>query len=368
MNESDSLEQFPAHGGLVFETARRLGVEPEDILDFSANLNPLGPPPGLYRYLTGRMNRTLHYPDPYCDALKDSLSHFHELEPGHVVIGNGSTQLIYAIPRVLRPRRALIIDPAFGEYERAVELADGAALESCTLTPEQQFVPTGPQTREWLESGADMIFIGNPSNPAGALIPLEVLEPFIKLAAERNIYVILDEAFIDFAPEASAMNLRKLPETTIVLRSFTKIYALPGLRLGYLIAAPRIARRIELALEPWSVNVLAEAAGQYCLRNGDYVSESVGYVDSERTWLEKRLNALNAFELFPSRANYILVRCVEPRLNAGVLQASLLDDRILIRNCASYRGLSNKYVRLAVRKRDENKTLLASLERTIRSL
>lgn len=365
MSEPPIIGQHAIHGGNVYKSARRLGVSPDEILDFSASLNPLGPPLNLLQHLSAVMQRMVHYPEPFCALLKETLARRHGLTPEHILVGNGSTQLIYLVPRVLNPRRVLIIAPAFGEYERAAEVC-GCELVYDVAGPSNDFIPTPEQAEGWLDSGADMIFLGNPSNPVGCLVPPDTLDSVAAQVSKRNIILVVDEAFIDFRPGMSLLDQGTLPENVVVLRSFTKIYALPGLRLGYLVAAPSLTARLESFQEPWSVNFLAQAAGLYCLQVDDYVDRSVAFVDREREKMRGDLAELDGFTLFPSGVNYLMARMEDPHLDADLLQERIMTDKILIRNCGSFRGLSKSYVRMAVRRREENERLVRAIEKAIR--
>lgn len=365
MTDPPVIGQHAIHGGDVYKSARHLGVSPDEILDFSASLNPLGPPLNLLQHLSAVMQRMVHYPEPFCALLKETLARRHGLTPEHIMVGNGSTQLIYLIPRVLNPRRVLIVAPAFSEYERAAEVC-GCELMYDVAGPSNDFIPTPEQAAGWLHSGADMIFIGNPSNPVGCLVPKDTLDSVAARVSKHNMILVVDEAFIDFRPGMSLLEQGPVPENVIVIRSFTKIYALPGLRLGYLVANPSLTARLESFQEPWSVNFLAQFAGLYCLQNDDYIARSVAFVDREREIMRTDLTNLGGFSLFPSGVNYLMARMEDPHLDADLLQERIMKDKILVRNCASFRGLSKSYVRMAVRRRDENERLVRAIERALR--
>ena len=354
----------PVHGGNIHLAAHRLGKSPDDLLDYSASINPLGPPEGLMEHMRNGLKRLVHYPEPFCASLKEKIAAAHGVKPSTVVVGNGSTQLIYLLIRSLAPARILIVCPAFGEYERAAE-ACGCHAEFDYLDPDSKFTPKRNQIKSWITSGVSMIFLGSPTSPAGNVFPPEVLAEIISEASRKGIIPVIDEAFVDFCPGQSILDHSPPAPNVIVLRSFTKMYALPGLRLGYLVASADLAERIESVLEPWSVNYLAHAAGLFCLQADSFKDTSVKYIETERKKFLAALNNLNIFTVFPSDANYLLARIDKADINAELIQEYLLEDGILIRNCSSFRGLDNKYIRLAVRSAGENAKLIKSLEKSL---
>ena len=350
-------ETPPAHGGDVYNLARTLKVKVDELLDFSANINPLGYPPGLDVAAQEAMKLVCHYPDRGCLELREKLAAYHQLTPQQILVGNGSTELIYLVVRALRPQKGLIVVPAFSEYEQAFKVAGvpvdfHLTLERHNFTLESPFDPRG----------ADLVFLANPASPSGALLPGARLKEIVGALDGAGVYVVLDEAFVDFVEEASLKACLGQYRRLMILRSFTKFFGIPGLRLGYLLAAPELVARLAALQEPWSVNSLAQALGLACLADPGYIAQSRELVHQERAYLFQGLSGLKGCVPFPSAVNYLLVKLSAPTLSAAGLRAGLFAEKILIRDASNFKGLSPQFFRVAVRRRPENKRLLAALK------
>ena len=346
----------PPHGGDVYLLARALGVRLADLLDFSANINPLGYPPGLPGAIAAALPNLVHYPDRRCLDLRQDLARSHDLTPEEILVGNGSAELIFLVARALNPSRALIVAPAFSEYQEALE-ASRVPFEFHLTAEADRFT-----LAEFPENPiAGLVFLANPASPSGALIPPERLLPWLEKWDAAGIFVALDEAFIDFVEGASAkVFLRRFPRL-IILRSFTKFFAIPGLRLGYLLAAPDLTAKLAVMQEPWSVNTLAQAAGRACLADLDYMAQTRAFVAAARENLLAGLKALPGLTPFPGEANYLLVRIDLPGWTARRLREALLPRGIIIRDASNFTGLDARYFRLAVRRPEDNQRLLTAL-------
>jgi threonine-phosphate decarboxylase len=354
---SASKHQPPPHGGDVYHLARTLGLDLADLLDFSANINPLGFPPGLHAAAQEALKGIVHYPDRRCLALRQELAHYHHLSLEQILVGNGSTELIYLLARVLKPRRGLIVTPAFSEYEQALTAA-GVPLAFQATTEAHNFT-----LHEALEAATgDLVFVAHPASPSGALLDQEL---FLDTAARLNdvgAYLLLDEAFIDFVEEASfKSHLSRFPRL-LLLRSFTKFFGIPGMRLGCLLAAPDLVARLASAQEPWSVNTMAQVMGRACLADQDYMTRTRALITQERQFLLEALAALPGLAPFPSAVNYLLVKLNRPGATAASLQQQMLRHRLVIRDASNFRGLDARFFRLAVRSRPENERLLQALQ------
>jgi len=347
----------PPHGGDVYHLARTLGFELRELLDFSANINPLGFPPGIHEAIRQALPEIVHYPDRRCLELRRELAAYHRLTPEAILVGNGSTELIYLVARALQPRKALIVAPAFSEYQHALEAARvpvavqiTAEADNFTLTE-----PLNPQ-------GADLVFLANPASPSGVLMTPEVLLESAARLDAAGAHLLLDEAFIDFVEEASLKTeLARFPRL-LLLRSFTKFFAIPGMRLGCLLGAPEIISLLAELQEPWSVNTLAQAVGLACLRDLDYMARSRAFVQQEREYLLQKLNSLPGLQTFLSAVNYLLVKITRPGWTAAALRQAMLAKKIVIRDASNFLGLDERFIRLAVRGREDNRQLLQALE------
>ncbi|MCM2359802.1 MAG: threonine-phosphate decarboxylase CobD [Geobacteraceae bacterium] len=347
------------HGGNVFAVARSLGIPPEEILDFSASINPLGPPPGVRQAVTAAFDSLVHYPDSDCTELAAALARSHGVAPANVCVANGSTELIFHLPRLVAGRRALLVAPTFSEYAEAL-LQAGWEYDYLVLKSDAGFALSPDALRVELAKGYGLLFLCNPGNPTGRLYGREEVAEILALCREAGTFLVLDEAFMDFCEEESAKQLVVASGAGVVLRSMTKFFAIPGLRLGYALAAPHLVERLAELRPPWSVNTLAQAAGLAALADSGYASRSLAYLAAERAFLASGLGELRGVRVFQGAANYLLAE-LTGGMTATKLRERLLASRILIRDCGNYRGLDGRFFRVAVRSREENRRLLAEL-------
>lgn len=347
------------HGGNIFSVARQLGFSPADSIDFSASINPLGVSATVRAAIISALDSLIHYPDNSCGELKQVLADVHRLTPEHFAVANGSTEIIYTLPALLTGTRALIVSPAFSEYGYALEQFQWQ-VERFLLSPQDNFALDLNTLATRLGQGYDALYLCNPANPSGMLYPRQVIEQVYSLCREHGTFLVLDEAFMDFCEEASAKASIITAEQGIVLRSMTKFYGIPGLRLGYAMAAPALIRRLSAMGGPWSVNTLAQVAGVAALHDAEYSSLSIAYVERERGRLSRQLAEIPQLTVYPSSANFLLLE-ITGGITSTELQQRLMQQRILIRDCASFAGLSNRFFRVAVRTTEENTRLLECL-------
>ncbi len=352
------------HGGKVQEAARILGKSEGEILDFSANINPLGYSPKARAGIPHYLDSVVHYPDPHAVALTSSLARYHGIDPSCILCGNGSTEFIYLIPQAFEPRRALIVTPAFSEYARALNCCSCDIIHA-PLSEQNSFALNVNQLIERLDEDLDMLFLANPNSPSGALTPKTKLMKLAEAARRLNIVTVLDEAFIDFC-EDDSMKTEISSFPLLVLRSMTKFYGIPGLRCGYVLASPNLIAPLLQKKQPWTLNVIAQSLAIDSLKDEEHKRQTLRTVELERRFLSERLGAIAGLTVFPSSANYLLVKIVSPpHINAPALAGALLSQGILIRDCSSFAPLGDRFFRIAVRKRQENEILLGELKRIL---
>jgi len=350
------------HGGHIRELASLAGCRAEELLDFSASINPLGPPGCLRQVIARNLGAIVHYPDPQCAELAEAIGRRFAVSPEQVVVGNGSTEILYALPRALGVARALIPVPGYIDYAAAAARG-GLETECVVLEAAKGFALDWPSLESRLRGG-EMVVVGQPSNPAGAMLDSAAL--LDAAARHRSTMFVVDEAFADFVDGYLSLIHHERPNI-LVLRSMTKFYAIPGLRLGYALAPGPIAARIRSFLPPWSVGVLAQAVGKAVLEDEAYAHQTREEVRRLRGHLVRGLAALPGIEVFTSAANYLLARLERTDLEAPELARRLLAHRIAIRVCDNYAGLDRRYFRVAVRTREENERLLDALAAVLKS-
>jgi threonine-phosphate decarboxylase len=348
-----------AHGGDVELWARRAGIDSAGLIDFSASINPLGPPPAARKAFRQSYGALSRYPDPYGDRLKAALAERHGFDAAQVLLGNGSTQLIYLLCAALRPRRACIVGPAFSEYANALALA-GAEVRWFDLDARDGFRLDSEGVIAAWPSDCDIMFLASPNSFTGRLVARADLEKFAALAAARRTLLVVDEAFVDFIEEASVKALARDNPYLIVLRSLTKFFSLPGLRLGYMLGEPSKIASLAAFQEPWSINAPALSVALACLEDSAFAAHTQRWLARERGFLFRRLAGITWLRAYPADANFLLVRMTGASAEATKLQEFLLRRKILIRTCG-FRGLGPEYLRVAVRRRHENRGLVAAL-------
>ncbi|MCI9104944.1 MAG: threonine-phosphate decarboxylase [Lachnospiraceae bacterium] len=351
--------EYQLHGGDIYHG--------KIALDFSVNVNPLGLPCGVQKTLRDSVEHWNCYPDPECGELKKRLAEHHGIEQERIVCGNGAADLIYRLVLLKRPKQALLLSPTFSEYERALAI-DGCQIRYYVLRADQDYRVNVWELAEHLAEG-DWLFLCNPNNPTGLAVPGEQLEFLAEICQKKQGFLVVDECFCEFLDQPEKYTLmeqiRNYPEV-ILLRAFTKSYAMAGLRLGYAICGDTmLAKQLCLTGQPWSVSVPAQEAGVAALRENNYLEQTRALVEKERKWMEQRLGKLG-FWVFPSQVNYLLFRDEKNRY--GNLKIRLREKGILIRDCSNFQGLEPvgnisgfRYYRTAVRTREENEQLIEAI-------
>lgn len=352
-----SWDETGGHGGDLAKALELWNPEAGEFIDFSSNINPLSPPAGLLEHLTAFLPGITSYPTPQARNLRHKLAGFLGITEDRLLLGNGANELIHLVMLWLRPRRVLIPAPSFSEYERAAMLA-GSLVERFPLMPDADFDPAMIISK--LEKG-DLLVFCNPNNPTGKLYRRKELVEVLKAAQERGAVVLLDESFILLSGHAEE-SLRDIEEERIwVVLSLTKIWGLPGLRLGCLIGPQQGIRQLSGWGDPWRVNSLAQQAGLYCLEQNNFIKKTLELIQSERKYLAAGISAGGRFQVFEGAANYLLVRGLDSSFQVARFQAALARRGLLVRRADNFPGLDHHYFRIAIRKRADNERLLQAI-------
>ena len=349
------------HGGNIRRLALEVGRSPEELLDFSANINPLGPPDWLRPLISSRLSSIVHYPDPDSSSLRASISSHYGVKEKEVLVGNGSTEIIRSVPFALPIDHALIPVPSYSDYVNAVEIA-GKVVKKMLLKEEEGFQLDLSFLNKEISAG-QLVFIGQPNNPTGLLIDPVALRT-LALKHPSTLFVI-DEAFLDFVEEAESLICNR-PSNVIVLRSLTKFYAIPGLRLGFAIAEPELIEKIKKIMPLWSVNCLAQAAGEHALQDHAYALRTRALVREQREFLFNEIHSISGLTVFSGQANFLLVRLDRQDADGPALARQMLSSGIAIRVCDNFDGLDGRFFRIAVRSEDENLKLLHVLRKALK--
>ena len=347
------------HGGRIFEAAAKLKIDWRDILDFSANINPLGQVKGLKTFLFKEFESTIHYPDVKAESLTAAIAAKEKLNASYILPGAGTSPHLFLLCRVLSFKKPVIIGPAFAEYEGALRAA-AYEPEYVLTKAENDFLVTAETIKEVFAKKPDMIFLAHPANPTSRLVPFDVLEELILAADKNKSWLVIDEAFIDFTTAQSALKFLSDCPRLIILRSLTKIFALPGLRLAWLGAAPQVIEELSAQTEPWPLSSLALRAGDYCLAQKDFIKKTKEALPKLRAFEIDSLAALNLGKIFLSESNYILLKLHKAAWADKILK-ELYNIGILVRDASNFNGLQKGYLRLAIRPKEEVKALVSAL-------
>lgn len=340
------------HGGDIYGKEIRL--------DFSANINPLGTPPGVMDAMREALLRSEHYPDPYCRKAVRAISRHEDIPEDCILLGNGAAELIYSFCYAVRPKRVLLPAPTFAEYEAALRQT-GSEVIRHPLRPDTQFTLDRTFLDSMEEISPDTVFLCHPNNPTGQLIRQDVLTDILAFCKNRQIRLFLDECFLDLSGEPDHMKtqLADCPQQ-FILKALTKSYALAGIRIGYGLSSDSgLLRRMSETVQPWNVSVVAQAAAVAAMGEDAYIAEAVNFIRTEREWLTEQLKTLG-LAVCPSDVNFILLRAPEG------LEQALLKDGIAIRDCSNYPGLCGGWFRTAVRTHPENLILIRTIEKALR--
>ena len=333
-----------------------------EVLDFSANLNPLGMPEGVRRAAAEGVEEAVHYPDPLCRALSAAIARRDGVAPGQVLCGNGAADLVFRLAFSEGPRRALVTAPTFSEYEAAVSAA-GCTVVRHILDRARNFDLTGAVLDE-LTPELDLAFFCTPNNPTGRVIDRGLLEAILEKSRAAGVRLVVDECFLALSDGGEAAGLAGYLEpypNLLLLRAFTKSYAMPGLRLGYCLSADgALLDRISRCAQPWSVSAPAQAAGLAAAAEPSHPRLARALIARERSRLMRALEGLG-LEVIPSAANLLLFRA--PGITD--LRERLLRRGVLIRSCADYPGLGEDDYRIAVRLQEENEQLIRAMKEAL---
>lgn len=361
-----TLERY-GHGGDLWSATEAYGQPATGWLDYSSNMNPWGPPDAVSHIMKEHWREISRYPDPAVRGLRSKLSEAYQIPMDSIIVGNGAAELIDLVVRVLHPEETVLARPSFSEYEEAVHKV-GGRISNFPLYAHQQF-----ELRDMrgLRHGSGFthssyVCLGHPNNPTGRLIPMPILDEL----RQSGMGLILDEAFMDFLPDETNFSyIRRASESDrmVVIRSMTKFYAIPGIRLGFLVAHPQLIRRLKTMQTQWSVNFLAQLIGEAVLDEHDYATHTRAWLVEERAWLTAELHTLG-LTVYPSDVNFLLISLPKQHsgLNVQLLQRLMAERGILIRDASLFEGLDMSYFRIAIRLRPDNERLLKELKECLR--
>ncbi len=354
------------HGGNIYALSRQLGCRPSDIVDMSSNVNPLGPPSDLFSFICDNLDVITSLPEVDAESAIKSFASFYNISSEKILAGSGTTEFIYTIPQVVEAKQALILGPTYADYADActmhhVDYSFLHADERALFQHDLGHVKTKAKN-------ADIVFICNPNNPTGTLILADDLKDMCQSCPE-TVFVI-DESYLLFAKNGMNESLMTCGlSNVIVLNSMSKIFRIPGLRVGFMIAPEKIVETCRRYSRPWSMNSLAQVAVNHLLENPEkiekFIIKTVTFIQTEKDFFYNEMQTISGIKLFHSNTSFVLIQLPE-EMNSYVVCDKLAEQKILIRNCSNFEGLSDKYIRVSLKDRATNQLLVDKLLTVLR--
>ncbi|WP_195978080.1 pyridoxal phosphate-dependent aminotransferase [Blautia luti] len=349
------------HGSDIEKICEVYHLDPKNIIKFGANVNPLGLSENVKQQLASRLDILSSYPDRDYTTLRNTISEYCNVPAEFILPGNGSSELIALLIQERNPKHTLILGPTYSEYSRELSFS-GSTQEYYHLREEDNFVLNVDDLCQTLEGNYDFLIICNPNNPTSSAITREDLQKLLTFCAEKNIFVMIDETYVEFAPDISeitAVTLTKEFTNLMVLRGVSKFYAAPGMRLGYGITGNLdFLKKMKEKQVPWSLNSLGALAGELMLQDKDYIHRTRELILSERTRLLQALVEIPTYKTYPAYANFILLKIQKPVLTSYDIFDACIRQGLMIRDCSSFECLDGEYIRFCIMNLEDNTRLL----------
>ena len=366
------------HGGNIFQFAHEQRIEPYEVVDFSANINPLGPSQRGLDALNAQLRYISHYPDATNDDVLNAIADTYGMDKHQITVGNGAAELLYAICRLPGYTGAFVPAPGFSEYKEALE-ASKIPVRDIFYRPREDdngkpyfevpYLALETFAAELKgQDGRIIVFLGNPNNPDGTLLDKDHIRTVASMLKDANSLLVIDESFIDFVGndplqdnEHSMRSLVNEFDNIIVVHSFTKFYAVPGLRIGAAFTNKTLITQLQQYIPSWSVNTLAQAYTKAALNDVDYIKRTKQELNEERAFMYNALDAIEGITVYPPSANFMLFQVNQEGITANYINEELKKYNMIVRNCDSYVGLTNHWVRIAIKDHDTNIKLVDKL-------
>lgn len=371
-------EKTDFHGGNIYKIFREKNID--KILDYSSNINPYGLPENLKKEIFEKLFVLERYPDPDYIELREKIAEKNNLNIENIIVGNGATEIIFLFMKILSPKKVLIVSPTFGEYERAIKAStlanDNLEINYFELKEAENFVLNIKNLETELENNYDLLILCNPNNPTGQFLKLKKLEEILKICEQKNTKLFVDEAFVEFVEDwenESIINSKENKENLFVIRAFTKFFAIPGLRLGYGICFNNnLLKKMLEKKEPWSVNNIADLAGQTVLDDENYIQKTKEWIKDQKKYMYENLNKIEGLRAYKTEVNFILLKIEDNLLEKGLdvknLRKKMLEKGILIRDASNFIYLDKHYFRLAIKDKLNNKKVIETLTSILKNI
>lgn len=339
-------------------------IPKEQIISFSANVNPLGISPAFRQSMTDHIDVITSYPDRAYKDLKEALSAYCGCPADHILPGSGVTELLSRFIREIRPKKALLVNPTYSEYEREIKLS-GGLLHSFQLEEEKEFSLDIPALLSRLSQGYDLLILCNPNNPTGSALKQEELVRIFSFCQKEHIYVLVDETYIEFAADVEALTSVSLTgqfDNIFVLRGVSKFFASPGLRLGYAVTGNKdLKDRIINSQNPWGINSLAAACAPAMFADHDYIERTKQFTATERERLLQVLRKEPFLHVYEPIANFILIKILKDGVTSGAVFEHAIQSGLMLRDCSTFPGLEEKFIRFCFCLPEQNDKLVGKI-------
>ncbi len=352
------------HGSDLEKIAQVYGIKKEDIISFSANVNPLGVSYRLRETLTSHIDAITTYPDREYTSLRKCIGDYVHTDYRNIIVGNGSTELISLFIQIAHPRKALIVGPTYSEYEREVSMGGGRS-HYFSLTEAGEFELDTASLTEELSHDVDLLILCNPNNPTSSVIKRGQMREILDYCKRKSITVLVDETYVEFTEDPEEVTAVPLPEfynNIIILRGISKFFAAPGLRLGYAVCGNHDLRKeIDQKKNPWSINSLAAIAGEIMFQDEEYISETRQLISTQRRLVCQKLDADDNYKTFHAHANFVLVKILNDHITSEDVFDAAIRHNLMVRDCSTFPFLNNKYFRMCFMLPEQNERLLKVL-------
>lgn len=349
------------HGSDLEKIEKVFGIKKEEIVSYSANVNPLGISHKLREVLSQHLDAITRYPDREYTKLRQCIADYTGAQMENIIMGNGSTELISLFIQTNHPKKAMILGPTYSEYERDINLGGGTCIYF-PLKEENHFRLNVNDLCHQLDDNLDLLVLCNPNNPTSSSITRKEMRRILDACMEHGIFVMVDETYVEFAPDernVTSVSLTNYYSNLIILRGTSKFFASPGLRLGYAITGNRdVAKEINTRKDPWTINSLAEIAGQIMFRDEDYIRETKELITSERARLYQELSSWDTVRVYEPQANFILMKILKEGVDAEILFEHCIRKGMMIRNCSTFPFLDSQFIRFCIMSPEDNDRLL----------
>jgi threonine-phosphate decarboxylase len=368
MSSTCKKRRFVSHGGDIWGFSRKHNIPLEEVLEFSGPINFMGPPPKAVEAVKANARLIKFYPDPNPVEFKEAIAEYvgHGVNAENILLGNGSIELIYMITEALpQVFKAVIPVPSFSEYEKAA-LRVGGEVTFVQLPAD--FSMDQEKIKAAVTDDAKIMCICNPHSPSGRLYTKDEVMELVDFCQKKDIIFSIDENYIEFADEGdknTVAGMVKDYDNLFVIRSVTKFFGMAGLRFGYAVAATNLIDKLETVRQPWSMNGLVNTTTLAAFSDSEFIKSTKETINKNRAQLAKDLSTIEGLQVHPSTTNFLLVKITNRKLTSTILKELLAKEKILVRDCCTFMGMDDSYIRITVRSEKDNKTLVETMKRVI---